>query len=140
MQYMYNKYNVYVPSLLQFRPVLSLGGLKSKSIGFTVTFHESHKSVPLFRRCHHIRRFDGERLSIGKFGIHIVRGYFTVSSNATTEILVLIIIAVAATSQTMAYGRDCVRLRIYLHNTISIARYTIDNRPISSSKTAMPLP
>lgn len=53
-----------------------LGGSESESVGLTVTFHESHESVPLLGRIHDVYRLDRLRLSVGKSCVDLRGGDF----------------------------------------------------------------
>ena len=54
-----------------------LGGSESESVGLTVTFHESHESVPLLGRIHDVFRFDRLWFSIGETRVDIGGGNLT---------------------------------------------------------------
>ena len=66
------------PVEIQLNSALNdLGGSESESVGLTVTFHESHESVPLLGGVHDVYRLDGLWLSIGKSCVDLGGGDFT---------------------------------------------------------------
>ena len=54
---------------------------KTKTIGFSISFHKSHESVPSVGACHDVGRFNGLGLSIGKSRIHLSSADFPLFVN-----------------------------------------------------------